>query len=316
MLASDQHAYKLLKAVFKLLTRPEIIWPVIAALGGFNLPWIRKWRQGIKARRVRDWFSVPAAIDVVSVVERTVDKRHYFAATLTYFYRRPELQMGEYDREFPQRTPAQEWVKQFKGRQVMVHVNPKNPANSVLLDSDLDGLDTHLMPSPAAPPRLDAPPSLSLGYRSVCAVGETVSIAGLAMSIVLLWASVAAGGRQRMAGLLWTGGAMLVVAFLAFLVVWFHLQGEESARSFLHTYKLWCPAWMQWSLKVSGVALGLAYVVGLLGESLPSALMLWMKGLVPHLPYIIGCWGFLLCASFHSAVLRSQEQVQLPVSGM
>jgi hypothetical protein len=308
-----QPAQQLLKAVFKLLMRPEIVWPIIAAWSGFNLPWIRRWRQRSKTRRVRDWLSVPAAIDVVSVVERTVDKRHYYAATLTYFYRRPELQMGEYEREFQQKTPAQEWVKQFKGRQVVVHVNPKNIAESILLDSDLDGLETHQAPSASAP-RLDAPPSLSHGYHFVCAIGELVSIAGLAMSAVLLWASVASGGKFRAVGLLWAGGAMLAVAFLCFLVAWLHLRGEESARSFLHTYKLWCPAWMQWSLKISGVAFGLVYILGQLIANLPSFLELWMKGLVPHFPYILGCWAFLLCASFHTAVLRSQEQVMLPAT--
>jgi hypothetical protein len=312
MQAHTQLAQELMKAVFRLLKRPEVIWPIIAALGGINLPWFRKWRQRAKARMVRDWFTVPASIDVISVVERTVDKRHYFGAMLTYFYRRPELQMGEYEREFPQKTPAQEWVKQFKGRQVMVHVNPKNISESILLDSDLDGLESHQMLITNAP-NLDTPPSLSLGYRSVCAIGEMVSIAGLAMSAALLWVSVASGGKFRMVGLLWTGGVMLVIAFLSFLVVWFHFVGEESAKSFLHTYKLWCPAWMQWSLKVSGAAFGLVYLVGLLGDSLSPMLLLWMRKLIPHLPYILGCWGFLLCASFHTAVLRSQEQVQLPV---
>ena len=308
-----QLAQDLLKAVFKLLMRPEIVWPVIAAWGGLNLPWVRRWRQRRKARSVRDWLSVPAAIDVVSVAERTVNKRHYYAATLTYFYRRPELQMGEYEREFQQKTPAQEWVKQFKGRQIVVHVNPKNIAESVLLDSDLDGLETHLAPGASAP-KLDAPPSLAPGYRSVCAVGELVSLAGLAMSAVLLWASVASGGKFRTVWLLWTGGAMLAVALLSFLVVWVHLQGDDSAKSFLHTYKLWCPGWMQWSLKISGVAFGLVYILGQLIANLPPAMELWMKGLVPHLPYILGCWAFLLCASFFTAVQRSQEQVQLPVS--
>jgi hypothetical protein len=205
-------------------------------------------------------------------------------------------------------------VKQFKGRQVAVHVNPKNPADSVLLDSDLEGLDAHQLPGATAPPMLDTPPSLSVSYRSICAVGETVSIAGLAMSLVLLWVSVASSGRIRLAGVLWSGGAMLTFAFLTSFVVWFHLQDEESARSFLHAYKLWCPVWMQWSLKVSGVAFGFIYILGLLGDSLPPIVVLWMKTLVPHMPYILGCLGFLLCASFHSAVLRSQEQVRFPAS--
>jgi hypothetical protein len=48
---------------------------------------------------------------------------------------------------------------------------------------------------------------------------------------------------------------------------------------------------------------------------LPWAVQLWLNKTETHLPYFLGCWGFLSTASFHTAILRTQEQLQLPVSG-
>ena len=106
---------------------------------------------------------------------------------------------------------------------------------------------------------------------------------------------------------------MLVIAFLIMIVVQFKSRGDESAKHLLHNYKLYAPAWMRWSLKLSVVAYFLLYFLHLLSADLSLTVQLWMKGIEPHLPYFIGCWLFLATASFHTAILRSQEQVQLSV---
>jgi hypothetical protein len=57
---------------------------------------------------------------------------------LTYVYRNPELQTGDYDKECYSEDEARAWAESVKGSTVMVHVDPKDPANSVLRAEDLE----------------------------------------------------------------------------------------------------------------------------------------------------------------------------------
>jgi hypothetical protein len=98
-----------------------------------------QWLRGIRGR---DWAAISAVIDVVSVVEQTEQTRYGeravgYLATLTYFYRNPELQMGEYSRMFDKEDDGQAWVTPYKGRAVLVHVDPRDPTNSVLRKEEL-----------------------------------------------------------------------------------------------------------------------------------------------------------------------------------
>jgi hypothetical protein len=320
MQAPTQIAHHLLDATSRLLFRPEIIWPIIAGILGFNARWHRQRRRMAKkrnvARAVRGWLTVPAAIDVVSVAEHMdSDGKKFYLAALTYFYRRPDLEMGDYQREFAQKTVAQEWVKQFKGRQVMVHVNPKNVAESFVQESDLEGLETHQTSGMERQAQSDPAPSLSSYVRFLSALGEQLSIAGLAGSAMLLSVSLATGGMKCPHWLLWTGGAMLAVSFLLMIVVQTQCRGNDSAKNFLHSYKFWSPVWMQWALKAAVAVFFILWILDSIRADLPLAMQLWMKGFEAPIPYILSCLGFLATASFHTAVQRSQEQIRLPVSG-
>jgi hypothetical protein len=105
----------------------------------------RYWRffvQWLEGLRGGEWPPVSAIVDVVSVVEQTEQGRYGervvgYVATLTYFYRNPELQMGEYSRMFGKLTEAQEWADSYKGRTIMVHVDPRDPTRSVMRKEEL-----------------------------------------------------------------------------------------------------------------------------------------------------------------------------------
>jgi hypothetical protein len=99
----------------------------------------------IERTRGRNWPTVSAVIDIVSVI--TVESKgissaavHYwptYLATLTYSYRNPEEQMGDYSRSFANEDDAKAWANSYKGETVTVHVDPRDPTRSVLREEDL-----------------------------------------------------------------------------------------------------------------------------------------------------------------------------------
>lgn len=242
--------------VFNVFKEPRIFWPVLVAASGAGAHWWRQIRRNFKTRFARNWPATPAVIDVISVVERVVsEKIRVYVATLTYFYRNPNLQMGEFEREFQTRSEAQQWAEQFKGRSVMVHVNPADSTDSVLIERDLAGLELHRplkLPTPKSDVDLsdDYHEALTPGLRLVCGLGELVSTAGLATCAVLLAVSIVDAGRIRPSTFYWAGGAMLVCSLSAVFLLWLHLKRTEAGRSLLHNYSRWCPPWMRWSLRI------------------------------------------------------------------
>jgi hypothetical protein len=128
------------------LTRCEVI--VFALVVGVGLLvsicWqiLDNWR---KRTRGRNWPTVPAVIDVVSVTlvesnlisSGAVHNWPSYLATLTYSYRNPEQQMGDYSRRFGNEDDAKAWTNSYKGETVKVHVDPRDPTRSVLREEDL-----------------------------------------------------------------------------------------------------------------------------------------------------------------------------------
>ncbi len=75
----------------------------------------KSWSQRLAGIRGRDWPTVSALVDLVTVVEQTGDSGHGeqtigYLATLTYFYRNPELQPGDYCRMFKSKDEGDRWA--------------------------------------------------------------------------------------------------------------------------------------------------------------------------------------------------------------
>jgi hypothetical protein len=66
-----------------------------------------------------------------------VRDRPYHKATLTYTYNNSQQQMGDYSRDFANEDDAKAWANSYKGETVKVHVDPRDPARSVLREEDL-----------------------------------------------------------------------------------------------------------------------------------------------------------------------------------
>jgi hypothetical protein len=124
---------------------PNWYWiPIFVAVLGISLT-AQYWRlfaQWLRGIRGRDWTPVSALIDVVTVVVQTEQGRYGerivgYLATLTYFYRNPELQSGDYIRLFDEEKDAQDWAASYKGQTVMVHIDPRDPSRSVLCKEEL-----------------------------------------------------------------------------------------------------------------------------------------------------------------------------------
>jgi hypothetical protein len=89
-------------------------------------------------KRKSRWPTVDAVVEIVSVANVTDDARFpSYRATLTYNYHNPEEQMGDYSRDFGNEKDAKTWANSYKGETVKAHVDPRDPARSVLTEEDL-----------------------------------------------------------------------------------------------------------------------------------------------------------------------------------
>lgn len=292
--------------------------------------WRKKRKSRVRQRTATNWPIVTATIDVAAVMQhvapeadqRLPDARQPFVVSLTYFYRNPELQIGEYRRAFATKEQARRWAAQFKGRTVPVHVNPHDPTDSVLLESDLAGSDLAMYaPMTVGAAELDTMPQvISPVFRLVCGVAEIAGLAGLATSVVMLGVNLGLHGKLSPHGYYWAGGILFAICAMAAVAVQINLMRTEEGRWLLHSYKRWCPEWMRWSVNLTGGSAAAAPFFHLLnflhllhpGSShwMHSA---WAQALAPYLPYAIGGWLFFVFTAFHAALLRSQEELHISV---
>ena len=117
---------------------PFVLAFACVGVAAFYWRFFVQWLNGIRGR---NWTTISAIIDIVSVVQQTQQTGKgeivSYLATLTYFYRNPELQIGEYSRMFDEEEEAKAWTASYKGNTVMVHVDPRDQSHSVLRKEEL-----------------------------------------------------------------------------------------------------------------------------------------------------------------------------------
>ena len=265
---------------------------------------IRRWGTG----RTREWPTVSASIDVVSVVEEiregsydTVQTTGYTAA-LTYFYRNPDLQMGEYKRLFQLESAARLWAEQHKGMHVVVHVNPRDPCDSVLLKSDLDGMGSNQELSLEDSLRMERLPRLNRVWLLVSGLAEFVALIGIVLTSVALWLDGRAGTWLTVTVIL-----MLSFDFVSTTLLTYWLNDSSRYQAILRSYTRFCPAWMRWGVIISGALLFAYWIIGSLGNLFPTEVHQFFKRMDHYVPYLFAFFGFFTSGATHAAILRSQE---------
>ncbi|MGA7521166.1 MAG: DUF3592 domain-containing protein [Acidobacteriaceae bacterium] len=120
--------------------------------GGLGAMWLWQYlTRKVKEKRAEGWPAVSAVIDLVTVHKEWrrggggAPGNYRYEVMLTYTWHDPGLQTGEFTRSFNSENDAKDWADASKGRTVTVHVDPKDPANSVLRTEDLDAA----VPKPA-----------------------------------------------------------------------------------------------------------------------------------------------------------------------
>jgi hypothetical protein len=273
---------------------------------------VRRWGTG----PAREWPTVSATIDVVSVVEE-IREGHYdsvqttgYTAALTYFYRNPDLQMGEFKRFFQLEFAARLWAEKHKGMNVVVHVNPRDPSDSILLKSDLDRMGSNEEPSLEDALRMERLPRLSGAYLLLAGVSEFVALVGIVLTSAALWLN----DRPH------TWLTVLVVVMLVFNFVsgWLlshRLDDSSSYRAILRSHTRFCPTWMRWGVTVTGALLFAFWFSNYFRDLLPQQVQLFLKVSNHYFPYVLAFWGFFTSGATHAAILRSQEQARLTMDG-
>ena len=125
----------------------EFVWLVYLAFMGIILaPVLAIYRrlivQRVRAFGGRNWPTMTATIDDFAIDEEMISGRgrpvSIYEVTLQYVFHSPEIQIGEYRRKFDDKDEAEAWANSFKGCTVTVHVNPRDPAQSVLREEELN----------------------------------------------------------------------------------------------------------------------------------------------------------------------------------
>jgi len=272
---------------------------------------VRRWDSG----PARTWPTISATIEVVSVSQQiheggygSVETTGYLA-TLTYFYRNPDLQAGEYARSFPLEAAANRWAEGYKNKNVLVHINPKDASDSVLMKDDLDALGNSAPPSLEDSLRLGEFPQLARGYLVLSGISEVIALIGLALALAGAWM------HRNDSSPKWVTVTLIVLLLFNSASAWlvaYRADDSNRYQALLNAYTLFCPAWMRWGVKITGGLLFAVWLVSDLRELLPLPAQHWLAVESTYFMYVFAMWVFSSTGATHAAVLRSQELARRP----
>lgn len=114
----------------KLLAKFGLIPGFVAAFG------LQKFRQKYRQRKaVEGWPSTDANIQWCKVHQEGA--RNYWVE-VTYSYFVGEYRSGTYIRRFKKEEQAEDFARQLREKRIQVHYKTGDPANSVILERDLE----------------------------------------------------------------------------------------------------------------------------------------------------------------------------------
>lgn len=96
MLALAINATSAAHSIVRMIREPRGFIPALVIAWLFSGRLRAKWKQKSRERQVDNWPTITATIEVSAVINQGIgEKSALYMAELTYFYRNPELQMGE-----------------------------------------------------------------------------------------------------------------------------------------------------------------------------------------------------------------------------
>jgi len=267
---------------------------------------VRRWGTG----PARAWPTISAVIEVVSVSQQireggygSVETTGYLA-TLTYFYRNPDLQVGEYTRSFPLEAAAKRWAEGYKNRNILVHINPKDAGDSVLMKDDLEALENSAPSSLEDSLSLEELPQLARSYLVLSGISEFIALIGLALALAGAWM------QRNDRSTKWLTVTLISLVLFNCASAWivaYRADDSNRYQAFLHAYTLFCPAWMRWGVKITGGLLFAVWLVSDLRDLLPPPAQHWLALESTYFMYLFAMWIFFSTGATHAAILRSQE---------
>jgi len=97
---------------------------------------IKKWKQKRRQDRAQvDWLSTDATVQGGTVKKH--GPRQYWVE-LTYSYFAGEYRTGTHVHRFHKQEEADEFLRQIKDKRMQVRYNPGKPAESAILDRDIE----------------------------------------------------------------------------------------------------------------------------------------------------------------------------------
>jgi hypothetical protein len=226
------------------------IWIAFVLIG--SVPQLYKYF--VRQRALSSWIPATARVELASYA-RPSGLRQFFSnrknrliAEIAYSYEVEGVRhAGTYTREFQIEAEAADFIRDLRGRSVVIRFNPRNSSRSTLPDSDLDTL---LASRPASPEHQDAinaahePPAI---IRPFLWPLTFLATAGLVLSAAV---HLATWFGIRLLGQAWFF-ALHIGIFIVFFPAVFLLEksGSNSPKKmFIGT-----PTWMKYMVEALGV---------------------------------------------------------------